>query len=271
MTLAASAFCASGTKRNLSVARSSRAEASETVPTAFQLVPPLIEYCQVPLPLVSAVTAMPSTAPASTSVMRSPPALAMIAETRSPPLVVWSSVMVVSVMAPLLSSSGASLTAVTVMLLLAVAALKAVEPPLVVVFAVRPAVPVVWSQARKVMPLLTVPLQFAFGTKRTKVLAVGDQQPRRASARAAEGVPVQAAVGAPLPAAVGVVDRGDRDAGERAGVAVGDLAADQRRDQRAGVARRVLGDRAQVVGAGKHRRLVDADQRQARRTPRRRR
>ena len=193
----------------------------ETVPTRFQLVPPSVEYCQVPLPLVRPVTAMPSTAPKSLSVMRSPPALAMIVETRSPPLVVWSSVMVDSDGAPLLSSTGASFTAVTVMLLLAVAALKAVEPPLVVVFAVRPAVPVVWSQARKVMPLLTVPLQFAFGTKRTKVWLSAISGPRRAGARADEGGPGGAAVGAALPAAVGVVHRDDRDAGERAGVGVG--------------------------------------------------
>ena len=59
VTLAESAFCASGTKRSLSVARSSRADVSETVPTANQLLPPLVEYCQVPLPLVRPVTAMP--------------------------------------------------------------------------------------------------------------------------------------------------------------------------------------------------------------------
>jgi hypothetical protein len=53
------------------------------------------------------------------------------------------------------------------MLALAVAVEYAVVPPLVVVSAVLPAVPVVWSHARKVMPLLTVPFQLALGTKRT--------------------------------------------------------------------------------------------------------
>ena len=53
------------------------------------------------------------------------------------------------------------------MLALAVAVENALVPPLVVVSAVLPAVPLVWSQARKVRPLLTVPLKLAFGTKRT--------------------------------------------------------------------------------------------------------
>src|SRR5215467_14203289 len=57
------------------------------------------------------------------------------------------------------------------MLALAVVALNAVVPPLLVTFAVFPAVPLVWSHARKVMPLVTVPLKFAFGTKRTEVFA----------------------------------------------------------------------------------------------------
>ena len=62
---------------------------------------------------------------------------------------------------------GASLTAVTVMPAVAVALENALLPPLVLVLAVLPAVPLVWSQARKVMPGLTVPFQLAFGTKRT--------------------------------------------------------------------------------------------------------
>ena len=59
------------------------AEESVTAPKLFHVLPPLVEYCQVPLVSSTAVTAIPSTAPLSTSVIRSPPALAMIAATRS--------------------------------------------------------------------------------------------------------------------------------------------------------------------------------------------
>ncbi len=80
--------------------------------------------------------AIPSTAPASTSAMRSPPALATISATVLPLLLVWSSVIVVSVIVPLLSSTGASLTAVIEVDSAAVAAAMAVLPPLVVVLTV---------------------------------------------------------------------------------------------------------------------------------------
>src|SRR5688500_10495551 len=58
-------------------------------------------------------------------------------------------------------------------------------PPVPLVFAVLPATPLVRSHARNVMPLETVPFQFAFETKRTDVAASA------ASSRAApaEGVP----------------------------------------------------------------------------------
>ena len=76
-------------------------------------------------------------------------------------------------MAPtvLLVPSGASLTAVTVMPALAVAVENALVAPLVVVSAVAPALPLVWSQARKVIPPARAPFQLASGTKRTEVLA----------------------------------------------------------------------------------------------------
>ena len=67
----------------------------------------------------------------------------------------------------MLSAPGASLTALTVMLREAVALENALVPPLLLVSAVLPAVPLVWSQARKVMPGATVPFQLALGTKRT--------------------------------------------------------------------------------------------------------
>ena len=52
-----------------SVARSNRAELSATAPTSAQVDPLSVEYCQVPLLLSTAVTAIPSTAPASTSLI----------------------------------------------------------------------------------------------------------------------------------------------------------------------------------------------------------
>jgi uncharacterized metal-binding protein len=63
--------------------------------------------------------------------------------------------------------TGASLTGLTVIDELAVALENAVVPPLTVVFAVAPAAPLLWSQARKVMPAATDPFQLALGTKRT--------------------------------------------------------------------------------------------------------
>ena len=94
-----------------------------TVPTPVQVVPPSVEYCQVPVPLVNPVTAIPLTAPLSTSVTF--PEISV--ETRSPLFVVWSSLMVVKLLAP--DRTGASLTAVTVRLAVAVAVLKGVAPP----------------------------------------------------------------------------------------------------------------------------------------------
>ena len=63
-------------------------------------------------------------------------------------MLVWSSLMLVKSLAP--ESTGASLTLLTVMFEVAVAVLKAVLPPLVVVSALVPTLPLVWSQARKV-------------------------------------------------------------------------------------------------------------------------
>ena len=101
-------FWPSGTKRSLSVDRNNRAELLATVPTAFQVPPPSIEYCQVPVLLLRLVTAMPFTAPVSTSL--SLPEIKV--ETRSPLLLVWSSVIVEKLLAP--ESTGASLTLVMV-------------------------------------------------------------------------------------------------------------------------------------------------------------
>ena len=114
-----------------------------TVPTAVQ-VASLVEYCQAPVLLLSPVTAMPCTAPGSGSLTM--PAISV--ETWLPPLPGWSSLIVVKGFAP--ESTGASL--LTVIVDVAVAVLKAELPPLTVVSASLPAVPLVWSQARNVTP-----------------------------------------------------------------------------------------------------------------------
>src|SRR5438128_5512863 len=90
--------------------------------------------------------------------------------------------------------TGGSLTAATAIPAVAVAALKALVPPLVDVLAVPPAAPLLWSHARKVIPAATVPLKFAAGTKRTRVDASA------ASRRAAEllGLPKLLHVAPPL-------------------------------------------------------------------------
>src|SRR5262249_33063863 len=131
-------------------------------------------------------TARPSSAPGLGSLMGSP-AEAMTSLTRLPEFVAGSSLMAVSVMLPVLST-GASLTATTRLIVIAavsVARLKAVRPALLVTSAVRPLDPLVRSQARNVIPSLTVPLKWRFGTKRTRVL------PLLASSRAeeADGLP----------------------------------------------------------------------------------
>ena len=83
------------------------------------------------------------------------------------------------------------------MLALAVAALKAVVPPLLVTLAVFPPLPLVWSHARNVMPFVTVPLKFAFGTKRMEVFALAAS---RGPVKLLEGEPK--AVHAPPPLVV---------------------------------------------------------------------
>jgi len=80
-----------------------------------------------------------------------------------------SSLVAARSIAPALSSTGASLRARTVIEAVSLAVLKGVEPPLRLVSAVAPAVPVIWSHARKVMPSVTVPYQFQPGTKRIQV------------------------------------------------------------------------------------------------------
>ncbi len=161
-----------GTNRTLVLllAANSRAAVFVGVPNGYQFVPLLVVYCHVPLVLTTSVTAIPSTAPASTSVIRSPPALEMIALTSVPLLVTSSSSMAANDMVPVLSNTGASFTALTTIRAVSVAVLKAVVPPLLEVLAVPPLVPLVWSHARNVIPGSTVPFQLALGTNRTLVL-----------------------------------------------------------------------------------------------------
>ena len=62
-------------------------------------------------------------------------------------------------------SVGASLVPLTVMPPCPAALENAVAPPLTVVSAKPPWVPLLWSQARKVIALVSVPLKSAFGRK----------------------------------------------------------------------------------------------------------
>ena len=115
----------------------------------------------MPLPDTTPVTAMPSTAPASTSVTDAPSRLATI----SPAFVVWSSVIVVNIGAAGVSI-GASLTAVTVIDAVSVAVENAVVPPFVDASTLVPCVPLARSHARNVNePRVRV---LPSGTKRSR-------------------------------------------------------------------------------------------------------
>src|SRR5262245_25018140 len=105
-----------GTNRIRVVASAARRRAvmSATDPSGFQSVPLFVEYCHEPPVVLAAVTAMPSTAPASTSVIRSPPALAIRLVTSVPAFASSSSRIAFKVGDPELSNTGASLTALTV-------------------------------------------------------------------------------------------------------------------------------------------------------------
>jgi hypothetical protein len=79
---------------------------------------------------------------------------------------------VIPVVAAIGPSVGASFVAFTVTDAVSVALEKAELPPLLVVSTFVPAVPVLSSQARNVMPSLTVPLKLAAGWKYSRVLAL---------------------------------------------------------------------------------------------------
>src|SRR5205085_3155413 len=103
-------------------AASNRAEVLAGEPKFDQLDPPLLEYCQVPLLLSTAMTAMPARAPASTSLI----CPATRSDTSTPALVTSSSLMFGMALLP--SRTGASLTATTVMLTPSVSASAPPEP-----------------------------------------------------------------------------------------------------------------------------------------------
>ncbi|MND76505.1 hypothetical protein D3C80_681530 [compost metagenome] len=137
----------SGTKRTLSVARNSSALLAATLPTAFQVLPSRL-YCQVPLPLVSPVMAIPCSAPLSTSLMLAPTTLATVC----PALLIAPSLNGVSDGAAGVST-GASLSVVTLSVAWAMPLENARLPPLLLVSAVLrvllvDAVPLLRSQAR---------------------------------------------------------------------------------------------------------------------------
>ena len=137
-----------GTKRSLLEAlEPSRKDAlGETAGRANQLAPPSVEYCQVPLPVFD-VIAMPFKALASTSAQAADVRMLLTVV----PEDVVSSLVPVSVTVALLVIVGASLPAVTLTSTTSVALENAVVPPLVVTSTLVPCVPLVWSQAWKVM------------------------------------------------------------------------------------------------------------------------
>src|SRR4051794_36719262 len=106
--------------RVLASAASSSAEASDTEPTAVQVVPLLIEKNKVPLLLLVPVNAMPVTAPSTSLTLSSPPAGGLRStrlETRVPTAPTGapaSSACDASTGDLLASNTGASFTAVTV-------------------------------------------------------------------------------------------------------------------------------------------------------------
>ena len=146
MTLAVSALSPSGTNRSRSMSRSNTAEVSLTAPTAFHVVPPSVENSHVPLPRSRSVTAMPTKAPLSASLIDRP----TIEEIVSPELSLASSVMVEK-LGPKGVRTGASLPGATLSVAVSVEVLKALVPPEVLASTPEsPLVPLLWSQARNV-------------------------------------------------------------------------------------------------------------------------
>src|ERR1051325_4027873 len=129
-----------GTKRMrvLASEASSRAVASVGEPNGVQTPPLLIVNCQTPSVLSTAVIASPCLAPLSASWIFVPPKAAMIDDTAVPGFVVSSSLMAVKAGAPLLSRVGASLAAVTLIVLVGVVLL--LSPSLTVHETVRAAI-----------------------------------------------------------------------------------------------------------------------------------
>src|ERR1043165_4078085 len=110
-------------KRSTSEDRSNRALLEATGPTLIQVLPESVEYCHVPVLLLRLLTPMPLMAALSTSL--SWPLMRL--ETKSPLFVVWSSIIVVKLLAPF--SVGASLTEVTTIDAVADSLEYAVAPP----------------------------------------------------------------------------------------------------------------------------------------------
>ena len=153
------------------------------VPNADHPLP--VSNCQVPLVLSTAVTAIDSTALPSISVME---LSTTMDATMLPVGLISSSVTAVSAGAWLLSNTGASFSAVMLMDAVSVTVLKAAFVPLLVVSAVAPVVPLLSSQARKVIVALAI--ESPLGTYR--MLSV--KFSRRAAAAVGEPKAIQ-----PLP------------------------------------------------------------------------
>src|SRR6185295_5052179 len=130
-------------------------------------------YSQAPVPAVAPVIAIPESAPASTSETLACVASSSVATVVTPGV---TGVLVESIAGARLElvppTTGASLTAVTVMFAVSVAVLKAVVVPFTDASAVAPFTPLLRSQARKVIAFATVPLKLSGeGCRYRRVLA----------------------------------------------------------------------------------------------------
>eukprot|EP01136_Pigoraptor_vietnamica_P016615 Opistho-1_new@60744 len=149
-----------GTKRMVVAASMRKDSSTDTSPMA-ENSPPAGLYSQPPFISSDAVTAKPTTSPSTSLTVR----LERSKPVFSASCTSWAIVKDDEVSL----TAGASFTGVTVTVIVSVAELNAVEPPVLAVDARLKAVPVVLSHARSCN--VAVPKKFAFGTKRTNVAA----------------------------------------------------------------------------------------------------
>ena len=163
LTLAVPFQLAVGTKRRLSVASSSNPLPALAVKSSAAHAPAPTLYCQVPWALSTAVTYTASTAVVSTSVIEASTTIAAIVVPVLAPSVT-SSIIAVRDGLCAASSTGASLTAVTLWLSTTLSALYAVVPPAELTSSVAPAVTVADESISVTVKEGAAPFQLLAGT-----------------------------------------------------------------------------------------------------------